>query len=323
MMDEPKSKKRILIADDDPVSRRILETFLRKWEYDVTVVADGTSALEVLERVDSPRLAVLDWMMPGKQGVEICQLLRARTERPYIYVLLLTARNEKQDLLEGLKLGADDYLTKPFDAQELQARLHVGERILDLQDGLIAAKEELRFRATHDALTGVFNRGMALDALKREHARFVREHTPFGVILADIDHFKTINDTHGHTCGDAVLKEAARRMTACTRGYDTVGRYGGEEFLIVVASANDSVPLMLAERIRKVIESKPFLTDSGEIAITASFGVAASPSVSASDPTVLIQLADVALYRAKREGRNRCVVSTSAALQDSGPKIAR
>lgn len=321
MTEEPKFDKRILIADDDSGSRRILETFLKKWEYDVTIVSDGTAALEVLDREDSPRLAVLDWMMPGMQGVEICQLIRKRADRPYVYVLLLTARNERQDLFEGLKLGADDYLTKPFDAQELQARLHVGERILNLQDGLIAAKEELRFRATHDALTGVFNRGTALDAIKREHARQVRERTPFGVILADLDHFKNINDTRGHLCGDAVLKEAARRMSACTRQYDTVGRYGGEEFLIVVANTDDSVAIKLAERMRKAIESKPFVTDSGEISLTASFGVADSSNAQASDAKMLIQLADEALYRAKRQGRNQCEISTSPSLVRSNSKI--
>jgi two-component system cell cycle response regulator len=309
MMEGIRKRKRILIADDDPISLRILEALLKKWNYEVTVVSDGLAALGVLEKEDSPRLAVLDWMMPGMQGGEICQLIRKRVDRPYVYVLLLTSRSERQDLLDGLKLGADDYLTKPFDARELQARLRVGERILDLQDALIAAKEQLRFRATHDALTGIFNRGVALEAIEREHARQIREHSPFGVILADLDHFKHINDTYGHPCGDAVLKEAARRMIACTRPYDTVGRYGGEEFLIVVAGANDSVTFRLAERMRKAIESESFVTDVGEIAITASFGIAVSANASASDPKMLIQLADEALYRCKHHGRNQCEIS--------------
>ncbi len=317
MIEVPKPNKRILIADDDPVSRTILKTLLVKWNYDVTVVADGLSALKVLDREDTPRLAVLDWMMPGMEGAQICQLIRERVDRPYIYVLLLTARSERQDLLKGLKLGADDYLTKPFDAQELQARLHVGERILDLQDGLIAAKEELRFRATHDVLTGIFNRGVVLDAINREHSRQIREKNPFGVILADLDHFKNINDTFGHLCGDAVLKEAARRVIACTRPYDTVGRYGGEEFLIVVPGADESATLALAERMRRAIESEPFVTDSGEVAVTASFGAAVSANPSASNPKMLVQLADEALYRAKRQGRNRSELSISPSLVGS------
>lgn len=317
MTEERQTNKRILIADDDPVSRRILKSFLTKWNYKVTEAPDGTSALQVLETENTPRLAVLDWMMPGIEGVQICRLIRERTDRPYIYVLLLTGRSEKEDLLKGLKLGADDYLTKPVDTQELQARLHVGERILALQDDLIAAKEELRFKATHDVLTGLANRGVVLDAIKREHSRQIREHNPFGLILADIDHFKEINDTHGHLCGDAVLKEVARRMSACVRPYDTVGRYGGEEFLIVISRADDSVTFALAERMRKAIECDPFVTDAGPIAVTASFGIAASTGPKAIDPKMLVQLADEGLYTAKRAGRNRSELSTSPALVDS------
>jgi two-component system, cell cycle response regulator len=251
-----------------------------------------------------------DW--PGMEGIEICRHIRKRLDRPYIYVLLLTGRNERQDLLQGLTQGADDYLTKPFDAQELRARLHVGERILDLQDGLIEAKEELRFRAMHDSLTGIANRGAVLDAVKREHSRQVREKGPFGVVIADLDHFKNINDTYGHFCGDAVLKEAARRMSACTRSYDTVGRYGGEEFLVVVVGADSSITLGLAERMREAIESKPFVTESGAIAVTASFGAAVSLTPAATDPSLLVRRADEALYRAKRNGRNRSEISSSS-----------
>jgi len=298
MILDNKPKKRILIAEDDTVSRHLLTNFLTKWEYDVTVTTDGTQALRVLEGDDTPRLAVLDWMMPGLNGIQICKKIRERPDQPYIYLLLLTARSQKKDLLQGLEFGADDYLTKPFDAQELRARLHVGERILNLED-------ELRFRATHDTLTGIPCRSVALEAMSREHARQVREKSSFGVILADLDHFKNINDTYGHLCGDTVLKEAARRMSGCARAYDTVGRYGGEEFLTVVVSADESISLALAERMRIAIESRPFATDFGELHITACFGAAASSSASPTDPKSLLQLADEALYRAKVKGRNR------------------
>jgi len=299
------SKKKILIADDDPVSRLLLENFLVKWNYDVTVVTDGTQALRILESENSPRMAVLDWMMPGMEGIKICQRIRERESGHYIYLLLLTARNEKQDLLRGLEFGADDYLTKPFDAQELRARLHVGQRILDTQNALISAREELQFRATHDGLTGIYNRGMALDAIRREHSRMEREHMSFGVILADLDHFKNINDTYGHLCGDAVLKEAARRMCASVRPYDTVGRYGGEEFLIVAPSADGAGTLGLAERMRTAIDAHPFATDSGDIPVTASFGIAANVGAKPLNSDELLVLADAALYRAKQQGRNR------------------
>jgi two-component system, cell cycle response regulator len=317
-----KSKKSVLIAEDDPVSRRILETFLVKWGYDVTVVTDGEAALAVLEGDAAPRLAVLDWMMPGLEGVQVCQRIRGRADRPYVYVLLLTARTEKQDLLRGLELGADDYLTKPFDAAELRARIRVGERILNLQDDLISAREELRFRATHDGLTGIPNRAMVMEALSREAARQVREGQPFGVVLADIDHFKNINDTYGHLCGDDVLKAVVERMKACIRAYDVIGRYGGEEFLIVVPAVEPSGAMALAERIRRTVESQPVRTPPGEVSVTVSLGVAVSDPKRTSAPE-LLRLADEALYRAKDGGRNRSELATSSEQSESNPRAER
>ncbi len=162
-------------------------------------------------------------MMPEMDGPEVCRELRRHSDRSYVYVLLLTARLEREDLLKGLEAGADDYLTKPFDALELRARLHVGQRILDLQQNLLTATAELRFRATHDVLTGLNNRATIMEALARERARQQRDGGGFGVILADLDHFKNVNDQYGHLAGDEVLKEAARRMKSGVRPYDTVG----------------------------------------------------------------------------------------------------
>jgi len=304
MNDIEKSKK-ILIAEDDPVSRRMLESVLGKWGYDVTVVTDGMDAFRLLDGADAPRLAVLDWMMPGMEGVEICQRIRKRKDRPYIYVLLLTARSQKQDLLQGLELGADDYLTKPFDAQELRARLRVGGRILSLQDDLLAAQEELHYRATNDALTAIPNRPAILEALSREMSRQVRDSRPFGIILADIDHFKNVNDTYGHLSGDAVLRTVAQWLRESTRPYDSIGRYGGEEFLIVAPFADARGTIALAERIRKHIESRSIPTRAGPIQVTASLGVAVSGYPPCLDAKTLLQLADDALYRAKENGRNR------------------
>jgi diguanylate cyclase (GGDEF)-like protein len=299
------TRKRVLIAEDDPVSRRLLELFLVRWGFEVTIVTTGTEALQMLERLDAPRLAILDWMMPGMEGVQVCQKLRESADRRYVYVLLLTARTQKEDLLQGLESGADDYLTKPFDSQELRARLHVGQRILDLQDQLIAAGEELLYRATHDNLTGVVNRGVILDTLRRERSRQAREGGSFGIVLMDLDHFKYVNDTYGHLAGDDVLREAAQRMMACVRPYDSVGRYGGEEFLIVVPSSDAMGTMGLAERIRHSIEAKPMVTNSIPIAVTASFGVTASIDKLPLEPQEILRLADAALYRAKERGRNR------------------
>jgi two-component system, cell cycle response regulator len=307
-----KQSIRILVAEDDPISRRVLEVFLMKRGFEVVTVSNGTDALEILEKENAPRLALLDWMMPGLEGVQVCQKVRERNAQAYVYILLLTSKSQKEDLLRGLASGADDYVTKPFDPQELHARLRVGMRILDLQDSLIAAREELRFRASHDALTGVANRGTILEALRREHSRQMRAGGSFGIIMLDLDHFKKVNDTYGHPCGDAVLQEAARRMNASVRGYDVVGRYGGEEFLIVVPNADAAATLGLAERIRKTIESTPVATKGGDIRITASLGIAASMDSKRLDSDTVLRLADEALYRAKGRGRNCSEAATPA-----------
>jgi two-component system cell cycle response regulator len=311
MNPETKNRSRILIAEDDSVSRHLLRSFLVKWGYDVVTAADGVEALKILESESAPSLAVLDWMMPGLEGPQVCQRVRTQPDRPYTYVLLLTARSQKNDLLTGLESGADDYLTKPFDAQELRARLHVGRRILDLQDTLIATREELRVQATHDPLTSVYNRSVALNALDREHARKIRnEGGSFGVLLADVDLFKNVNDTHGHLFGDAVLKEVTQRMVRCVRNYDTVGRYGGEEFLIIAPDLRASNALVLAERIRIAIEEKPVVTDAATAHVTVSIGVAASDADRFIDPETILNQADEALYRAKKLGRNRCELAS-------------
>jgi two-component system cell cycle response regulator len=319
MVSEEQSKSRILIAEDDPISRHMLQFFLVKWGYQVTAAADGLEALRILESREAPSLAVLDWMMPGMEGPLVCRRIRENPSLPYVYILLLTARNQKADILTGLESGADDYLTKPFNAQELRARLHVGQRILNLQENLIIAKEELFFRATHDALTGIANRGVAMDALLREQSRQVRDGGAFGIILADIDHFKYINDKHGHLCGDSVLKEAAGRMSGCARPYDTMGRYGGEEFLIVVPASGASGPLELAERMRKALECRPFPTEAGDVQVTASFGVAVSSEETPMDSQGLLRLADDALYRAKKYGRNRTELADSPTVGAPAP----
>ena len=320
MIENDKPKKSVLIAEDDPVSRRILETFLVKWGYDVTVVTDGEAALAVLEGDAAPRLAVLDWMMPGLEGVQVCERIRSRADRPYVYVLLLTARTEKQDLLRGLELGADDYLTKPFDAAELRARIHVGERILNLQDDLISAREELRFRATHDGLTGIPNRAMVMEALNREAARQVREGQPFGVVLVDIDHFKNVNDTYGHLCGDDVLKAVVERMKACIRGYDVIGRYGGEEFLIVVPAVDASGGRGFGRKDSPDRRVPAGADVTGEVGVTVSLGVAVSADPKRTSAPELLRLADEALYRAKNGGRNRSELAISPEQSESNSR---
>ncbi|HLW82664.1 MAG TPA: diguanylate cyclase [Candidatus Acidoferrales bacterium] len=308
---------KILIAEDDPVSRRVLQEILRKWGYQVVAVTNGADAWALLAAEDSPRIAILDWMMPEIEGIEICRRVRASAGRPYTFLILLTAHGQKQSLLLGLKAGADDYLSKPFDADELRARMQVGERILRMQDELIAARDALHFQATHDLLTGVSSRGAAIDFLTRELARSSREKNSVGVVLADIDHFKEVNDHYGHLTGDSALQEVAQRMLKCVRPYDCVGRYGGEEFLIVFPSSTEEGAFRQTERIRKSIESSPIRTPEGDILLTASFGVSAAGPSSELTLAELLRNADAALYRAKELGRNRSERATTVPQEAS------
>jgi two-component system, cell cycle response regulator len=305
-------KMRVLIAEDDKISRRVLEASLNEWGYDVTAVSDGKEALVLVSGKNPPRLVVLDWMMPGLEGVEVCRKIRERSEQPYVYVLLLSARTEKQDLLAGLKAGADDYLTKPFDTQELRARIFAGERILRLQNELISTRDALQFQATHDALTGLLNRGAILRDVKRELTRARREHVSAGVILVDIDHFKAVNDEYGHLTGDAILHGVAMRMSGLLRAYDSIGRYGGEEFLVLAPSSDTDGAMQFAERLRAGVESTTYETEAGSLRLTLSLGVAVSDPEDVPDSKLLLQAADAALYRAKGRGRNRVAMATAA-----------
>jgi diguanylate cyclase (GGDEF)-like protein len=304
---------RILIADDSLLSRRLLEDTLRNWGYEVTAVRDGTEAREILSGEDCPPIAILDWMMPGCTGPELCDMVRSSAREPYTYILLLTSRNEKQDLVTGMEAGADDYITKPFDRHELQVRLRAGTRIVELQQQLLNTREALREQATRDYLTNLWNRSAILDRLRREMARSAREGTPFGLILADIDRFKSINDSWGHAAGDLALKEVSSRISATLRPYDSVGRYGGEEFLMILPGADLEETASLAERVREEIRSAPMVWDGVPVGLSCSFGCTSGfgSDESAAD---LIRVADESLYAAKRGGRDRVVSAASTSF---------
>jgi two-component system cell cycle response regulator len=313
------SVKRVLVAEDDPVFRRVLLRWLNSWSYTVESAEDGQSAWDMLKRPDAPALVILDWMMPVLDGIEVCRRIRGQAT-PYRYVLLLTARDSKEDLIVGFEAGADDYLTKPFHAEELRARIRVGQRILDLQDALLDAQQALRFEARHDRLTNICNRGAIIDCLIAELQRRRRSKEPLGVIMADIDHFKVVNDTHGHLVGDKVLSEVARRLSLVVRSYDRAGRYGGEEFLIVVPGCDASGLARLAERLRLAVSRKPIETNAGAFPVTISLGLAFVPlgDESVTNCEDLLRRADDALYAAKRNGRNRVETSTLARAAQAG-----
>jgi len=298
-------RAKILVADDSELSRRLLEASLTKRGYEVLTAADGDQAWSILQRQASPSLAILDWMMPGLDGLELCRRLRQQAREPYVYVILLTAKDRKEDILDGLRAGADDYLKKPVDGDELEARLRAGKRIVDLQSELIAAREALRNRADHDALTGLWNRGAILEVLGRELARARRCGAPLAVALVDLDHFKAINDTHGHPAGDAVLREAASRMSSSVRPYDAVGRYGGEEFLIVLPGCDVPFGMAAAERLRNSLAKEGIQVGDRRLPVTCSIGIASSAGDPEPNAEALVTAADQALYRAKAEGRNR------------------
>lgn len=309
----------VLVADDDALSRAMLVSSLQKWGFKVISAADGLEAWKILCQENAPNLIILDWMMPGLSGIELCQRIRARKDAPYAYVLLLTARDDRQDLLQGLTAGADEYLTKPFDAGELQARLRAGTRILSLQDALLRKEEQIRFEAMHDHLTGLWNRGAVLDFLEREMARALRTSQPVAVMMADVDHFKSVNDTYGHLVGDVALREVARRLASSARQYDWVARYGGEEFMAVVAGCDERLVGHYAERLRMQVAASPVHTGAGDLQITISIGASVVVPAKGIDCDTLLQAADDALYRAKGAGRNRIELVSLDSVGHSHP----
>ena len=298
---------KLLIAEDDLTSRTMLAAVTRKWGYEPIAVEDGEEAWRVMQEDEAPRLLLLDWEMPKLSGLDLCQRIRRQESDDPPFVVLLTARTETEDIVEGLGKGANDYIVKPFDHAELEARLQVGRRMLRLQMELNQAKEALAFQATHDALTELLNRGAVMKVLEQEQARAMRQQQTLCVGLCDVDYFKRINDAHGHLAGDAVLREVAQRISATLRPYDQIGRYGGEEFLIVLNVAENEAR-SLFERLRKAMVETPIAVNRDNLIVTISCGVTLfSPPQDERDGAALLAAADAALYQAKAAGRNYLV----------------
>ncbi len=293
---------RVLIAEDDLTSRLLLQKVLLAWGYEVMVTKDGDEALRALEAKDAPRLAILDWMMPEMDGVDVCRRVRVReTEQPP-YIILLTALGDKDDVVTGLEAGADDYVRKPYDPGELRARVEVGRRLVELNDRLLEAQRALKVLAR----TGVLNRGAIMGELESETARARREGSSLGVGMLDIDRFKLVNDTHGHAVGDAVLQEVVSRAAAVLRPYDRLGRFGGEEFLVIIPGPSEEEAGVVLERIRAAVARTPIGVGGLQVPVTVSIGGVDRGGESSDD---LILRADAALYAAKDQGRDRVVMS--------------
>ncbi|GAB6097982.1 diguanylate cyclase [Desulfatiferula olefinivorans] len=293
----------VLIAEDDSTSRMMLAAVLTKWGFQVTAVDNGIAALETLEKPDPPRLVILDWNMPGMTGLEVCKVIRTRYPLAPFYIIILTARVDKTHLIMGLDAGANDYIVKPYDKDEIRARVHVGKRMVTTQQELEAARQALAWEARHDPLTGILNRRAILSELEQHMDRTDHSDETLWAAMFDIDHFKQINDRYGHQAGDDVLRIFTVRIASGLEESHALGRYGGEEFLALIPGKDPDEVLKILDTIRRSIEEPPFDTRMGPIPVTVSIGLAARSADQAMD--ALLAKADEALYEAKRLGRNR------------------
>jgi two-component system, cell cycle response regulator len=295
----------ILVLENSGSCRTELKTLLEAWGYEAVLAADGQEAERILDDEDGPRLAILNCSTPELSGLELCERIRGR-KQGYVYTILLSEQDQQSDVLKGFELGADDYLCKPFEELELRARLKVGERIIRSHEELVWAREALKFEASHDALLRLWNRRAILDLLSMELSRALRLQTPLCIFFADLDFFKSVNDRHGHLIGDDVLRSVAEKMSAAVRDYDHVGRYGGEEFLVVLPNCTSEAAQEVAERVRQRLSDRP---NVNAVNVTISIGV--SQWHSGQEIRSLLHQADVALYRAKKNGRNRVEVDNA------------
>ncbi len=294
---------KILIADDDVASRLVLAGVLQKFGHEVEMTVDGIQAWMAMQRPDAPRLAVLDWEMPGLSGVDVCRRVRALQSDCPPHIIILTSKGEKADIVAGLEAGADDYLAKPFDPNELRARIDVGRRLVELQARLAEARNALAYEAMHDPLTGVLNRRAFAEVLSREVARERRHGHGLAVGMCDVDKFKHINDTYGHRVGDEVLLELVRRIESSLREHDVLGRMGGDEFAMITGHVRPGAAIVPYERARAAVADSPVVTSAGNMSVAISIGVKIREADEIEDE--LLGAADAALYRAKNEGGNR------------------
>lgn len=302
-MSDDKNKIQILIAEDDLISRMMLSSAIKKWGYEPVAVDNGKSALEILTGASPPLLAILDWVMPEMDGIEVVHILRRSKEENPTYIIMLTTKSEKEDVVAGLEAGADDYIRKPFDTDELWARIRVGLRTATLQKELMETQKALEYEAIHDPLTGCLNRRGILERLNEELERSQRTGEQFCVAMCDLDYFKKVNDTYGHQTGDDVLKGVVQIIRSQLRPYDQIGRLGGEEFLIIIPNITVSYAYNTLARLNKTVQDTEIFTCTGKIKITISIGGIMINEKTSIDN--IIKQVDIELYTAKERGRNQ------------------
>jgi two-component system cell cycle response regulator len=298
---------KVLVADGNADDLQYCEAYLKEWGFEVVAVADGNAAYDLLLESDGPMLAILDWSLPGMDAMAICRAIRKALKTRYVYFIVVTTHKETEFAVAAINAGADDFIAKPFDADELRVRVRAGHRICELEQGL-------RLKGTHDMMTGAYHGGAIMDFLQKELARHEREQCAMAIIFADLDHFKKLNNDYGRLAGDVVLREVAHRVGSTVRPYDWVGRYGGAQLLIVLPACEVGTAIEVAERIRETVAERPITTDAGQVAVTISIGVLCLKEQDCPTLGEVIQGADKALYRAKQAGRNRVEVAPGTAV---------
>jgi diguanylate cyclase (GGDEF)-like protein len=309
--DSSEQTLRVLVADDSPIYRKLVEQTLSGKHYEVVFAKTGSEAKVLLSKENFP-LVITDWMMPDMNGIQLCEHIRNNSDQPYTYIIILTGITDKSKLVKALAAGADDYLTKPFHSEELLARLGVGRRIIKLQRQIESHSRQLEELALTDVLTGLPNRRAIEEWAPRQLSGAARHGFSFWAVMADLDKFKSVNDTYGHEAGDIILKRFAQVLRANCRAADMCARIGGEEFLMVLSHTNQEGVMILVERIRQQMESQRFMFDSKEIVVTASFGAAEYTRLQDQNFARLVGAADMAMYSAKRQGRNRIEIAGRA-----------
>ena len=313
------AKAKVLLVEDDPLQALATKEILLKVGYDVVWAEDGINAIKEVKK-EKPDIILLDLVLPGMDGYEVCRWLKLEETTKGIPVIMLTMKKELADKISGLQIGADDFLPKPYNELELNARIYASLRTKALQDELRMKNRQLEellhkvnYMAITDALTGLFNRRRFHDVLISEYERAKRYSTPFSLVMVDIDHFKRVNDTFGHSVGDGVLKEVSAILKGSIREIDTASRYGGEEFILILPNTVKDNALIVAERMRLSIEQHTFQEIDRNI--TVSIGISGMPDEKVETDEKLVRCADFALYRAKQLGRNRTVTAEAAELE--------